>query len=142
MLWVGLALLVLLAWGIQGFAISHANKSMKAESIFFYMTLTGILLIPVALAMTDFTNTGNQLGLEGPGFGGRDSNPQLDRGPAAGLFVPLRQGHHRFSLNQRRRAGRYGPISLSMAWCANKLVWNAAKTVNSVGIVWPLWRRS
>ena len=49
-LWVFLALLVLLAWGIQGFAISHANKSMKAESIFFYMMLTSVLLIPVALA--------------------------------------------------------------------------------------------
>ena len=39
-LWVVLAALVLLAWGIQGFAISHANKTMKAESIFFYMMLT------------------------------------------------------------------------------------------------------
>src|SRR5690606_7232579 len=31
-----------------------ANNSMKAESIFFYMALTGIALIPFALLMTDF----------------------------------------------------------------------------------------
>lgn len=48
------ALLVLLAWGLQGFVISHGAKSMKAESIFFYMTVTGLLLVPVAWAMTDF----------------------------------------------------------------------------------------
>ena len=28
---------------------------MSAESIFVYMTLTGLVLIPVALAMTDFS---------------------------------------------------------------------------------------
>ena len=54
LLWVGLALLVFLAWGLQGFVISHGNKSMRAESIFVYMTLTGLLLIPVAWVMTDF----------------------------------------------------------------------------------------
>lgn len=54
LLWVVLALLVFLAWGLQGFVISHGNKSMSAESIFFYMTITGLLLAPVAVAMTDF----------------------------------------------------------------------------------------
>lgn len=52
-LWVALTLVVFLAWGLQGFVISHGNKSMKAESIFFYMTATGLLLVPVAWAMTD-----------------------------------------------------------------------------------------
>lgn len=51
--WVVLALLVFLAWGIQGFVISHANRSMQAESIFFYMMVSGILLIPLAVGMTD-----------------------------------------------------------------------------------------
>jgi drug/metabolite transporter (DMT)-like permease len=54
-LWVLLALLVLGAWGVQGFILSHANRCMKAESIFFYMTVTAILLSPVALGMTDFS---------------------------------------------------------------------------------------
>ena len=50
---VALTLVVFLAWGLQGFVISHGNKSMRAESIFFYMTVMGLLLIPVAWAMTD-----------------------------------------------------------------------------------------
>jgi drug/metabolite transporter (DMT)-like permease len=53
-LWIVLALLVLLAWGLQGFIFSHANRRMKAESIFFYMMATAVLLSPVAVAMTDF----------------------------------------------------------------------------------------
>ena len=64
-LWVGLALLVFLAWGLEGFVISHGNKTMRAESIFFYMTLTGLLLIPVALLMTDFHQPINW-GFKGP----------------------------------------------------------------------------
>jgi drug/metabolite transporter (DMT)-like permease len=52
--WVVPALLVLLAWGLQGFVISRGNQSMRAESIFFYMTATGLLLVPLALWMTDF----------------------------------------------------------------------------------------
>jgi drug/metabolite transporter (DMT)-like permease len=38
---------------------------MKAESIFFYMMLTGVLLIPVALLMTDFSK-GINWGFKGP----------------------------------------------------------------------------
>jgi len=38
---------------------------MKAESIFFYMMLTGILLIPVALIRTDFSQPINW-GFRGP----------------------------------------------------------------------------
>ena len=52
--WFLLALLVLLSWGLQAFFMKKANEVMNGESIFFYMTLTGILLIPVALYMTDF----------------------------------------------------------------------------------------
>ncbi len=65
LLWVGPALVVFLAWGLQGFVISHGNKSMRAESIFFYMTLTGLLLIPVAWRITDFSHPINW-GLRGP----------------------------------------------------------------------------
>jgi drug/metabolite transporter (DMT)-like permease len=54
-LWVFMALLVLGAWGVQGFILSYANRCMKAESIFFYMAATAILLSPVALWMTDFS---------------------------------------------------------------------------------------
>jgi len=50
-LWIVLAILVLLAWGIQGFFMKFANNEMDAEGIFFWMALTGLLLIPVAYFM-------------------------------------------------------------------------------------------
>jgi len=46
-----LAVLVLLAWGIQGFFMKFANNEMDAESIFVWMTLTGLILVPVAYFM-------------------------------------------------------------------------------------------
>jgi len=64
-LWIILALLVFFAWGIQAYVIKFANETMKAESIFFYMTVTGLLLIPFALWMTDFSQPINW-GLKGP----------------------------------------------------------------------------
>jgi drug/metabolite transporter (DMT)-like permease len=42
-----------------------ANNTVRAESIFFYMTLGALLLAPVALAMTDWTQPVN-MGLDGP----------------------------------------------------------------------------
>jgi drug/metabolite transporter (DMT)-like permease len=66
-LWFPLALLVLVAWGVQAYFIKLANASMDAASIFFYMMLSGLLLIPVALAMTDFSQPINY-GLDGPGL--------------------------------------------------------------------------
>lgn len=64
-LWIVLTLLVFFAWGTQGFFMKFANETMKAESIFFYMMLTGILLSPVALLMTDFSQEINW-GFRGP----------------------------------------------------------------------------
>jgi uncharacterized membrane protein len=54
-LWFFLALLVFLGWGIQAYVLRFANQSMRSESIFFYMAVTGLLLVPVAVWMTDFT---------------------------------------------------------------------------------------
>jgi drug/metabolite transporter (DMT)-like permease len=53
--WFLLALGVALAWGVQAYVMKFANRSMKAESIFFYMMVTGIALIPIAVWMTDFS---------------------------------------------------------------------------------------
>ncbi|GAB3897825.1 DMT family transporter [Larkinella knui] len=64
-LWILLTLVPLLAWGVQGFIMRFANEHMKAESIFFYMTLGSIALIPFALWMTDFSQPINY-GLKGP----------------------------------------------------------------------------
>jgi uncharacterized membrane protein len=65
--WFVFALLILLAWGVQAYVIKLANATMDAASIFFYMMLSGLLLVPVALAMTDFSQPINY-GLDGPGL--------------------------------------------------------------------------
>jgi drug/metabolite transporter (DMT)-like permease len=53
-LWLGLALMVCIAWGVQAYVLRFANQTMRSESIFFYMAATGLALAPVALWMTDF----------------------------------------------------------------------------------------
>jgi drug/metabolite transporter (DMT)-like permease len=63
--WILLALLVFVAWGAQAYFIKVANNYLQTASIFFYMTLSGIVLIPVALLMTDFTTEINW-SFEGP----------------------------------------------------------------------------
>jgi drug/metabolite transporter (DMT)-like permease len=64
-LWIILSLLVFIAWGVQAYIMKFANETMKAESIFFYMMISGILLIPFALLMTDFSQPINW-GFKGP----------------------------------------------------------------------------
>ena len=64
-LWFVLAIIVLFAWGLQAYFMKFANESMNAESIFFYMTITGLAIIPVALFMTDFSQDINY-GPNGP----------------------------------------------------------------------------
>ncbi len=64
-LWFVLSIFVLAAWGVQAYFMKFANQTMNAESIFTYMMLSGILLIPVALYMTDFTQEINW-GADGP----------------------------------------------------------------------------
>ena len=64
-LWIFLALAVFLAWGIQAYFMKVANNYMKAESIFFYMMVSGLALIPVAFVMTDFNQLINW-GIKGP----------------------------------------------------------------------------
>ena len=63
--WFVYALVILAAWGVQAFFIKLANRSMSAESIFFYMTLMALVLIPVAVHMTDFSQPINY-GAGGP----------------------------------------------------------------------------
>jgi drug/metabolite transporter (DMT)-like permease len=65
--WFLYALIILFAWGIQAFFMKLANRSMTAESIFVYMAVTGLALIPIALYMTDFSQPINY-GLSGPGL--------------------------------------------------------------------------
>ncbi|HZK65807.1 MAG TPA: EamA family transporter [Puia sp.] len=64
-LWILYSLLVFLLWGIQAYLMKIANDDMKAESIFFYMMVAAIALIPVAIWMTDFSKPINW-GMKGP----------------------------------------------------------------------------
>jgi drug/metabolite transporter (DMT)-like permease len=63
--WFLYSLIILAAWGVQAFFIKLANQTMSAEGIFFYMTLMGLALVPVALWMTDFSQPINY-GWNGP----------------------------------------------------------------------------
>ncbi len=65
--WMLLSAICLVAWGAQGFVMRFSNESMRAESIFFYMMISSVLLIPVALLMTDF-NKSIDWGFKGPGL--------------------------------------------------------------------------
>ncbi len=65
--WLIYALLVFFAWGFQAYFMRKANETMRAESIFFYMTITGLALAVVALLMTDFSADINW-GFKGPGM--------------------------------------------------------------------------
>lgn len=64
--WLVMTLTVFLAWGVQGYVISRANRRMNAESVFFYMMVAALGLVPVALLMVDFTQSVNW-GLRGFG---------------------------------------------------------------------------
>ncbi len=63
--WFFYALVILAAWGAQAFYMKLANRTMSAEIIFLYMTITGLMLIPLALWMTDFSQPINY-GWSGP----------------------------------------------------------------------------
>ncbi len=64
-LWLLLAALVFLAWGVQGFVMKFSHRTMRAESIFAYMALSSVLLVPLAVGMTDFSRPINW-GFRGP----------------------------------------------------------------------------
>jgi drug/metabolite transporter (DMT)-like permease len=52
--WLAAVLGVFVMWGVQAYGMKLATGSMAAESLFAYMALTAVLLVPVALLMTDF----------------------------------------------------------------------------------------
>lgn len=64
-LWLVLSIVVFFMWGIQAFVMKFGNDTMTAESIFFYMTVTALAFIPMAVIMTDTSKTINW-GLKGP----------------------------------------------------------------------------
>jgi drug/metabolite transporter (DMT)-like permease len=67
--WLILAVCVFFMWAVQAYVMKFSNNTMQAESIFFYMALTGLLLAPVAILMTDFSLPINW-GFRGPWLAG------------------------------------------------------------------------
>jgi drug/metabolite transporter (DMT)-like permease len=63
--WLLLAILVFIMWAVQAYVMKFSNNTMQAESIFFYMALTALLLAPFAIAMTDYSSAINW-GFKGP----------------------------------------------------------------------------
>ena len=63
-LWLILAIIVFIMWGVQAYIMKFAGDSekegsMQAESFAFYTMVCSILLIPIAVLMTDFSLTIN-----------------------------------------------------------------------------------
>jgi drug/metabolite transporter (DMT)-like permease len=57
--WLLLSVIVFIMWGVQAYVMKFSNNTMKAESIFMYMTIGALLLCPVAIWMTDFSQPVN-----------------------------------------------------------------------------------
>ena len=116
-----LALAILGAWGVQAYFIKLANATMDAASIFFYMMLSGLLFVPVALAMTDFSQPINY-GLDGPGLAAVIQIAERDRRAHARVRVPLWQGDHRLAARECGRAAAHGGhlAGCSSAWCPGR----------------------
>lgn len=53
--WLFSAVTVFFMWGAQGYYMKVANDTVDAESIFFFMTMGSLLLIPYAIYTTDFS---------------------------------------------------------------------------------------
>jgi drug/metabolite transporter (DMT)-like permease len=87
--WLPMALLVLVAWGAQAYIIKLANASMDTASIFFYMMLGGLLVAPIALLMTDFSQPINY---SWSGFGLAALIQSLNAVGALMLVLALRGG--------------------------------------------------
>jgi len=87
--WIGMTLVVFFAWGVQGYMISRANRRMSAESVFFYMMVAALGLVPVALLMVDFTQPVNW---GGRGFGAAVLIQSLNSVGALLLVYAFRHG--------------------------------------------------
>ena len=54
-LWLILSILIFLLWGAQAYFMKSSAHCVSSEDLFFYMTVTGLALSPIALSMTDFS---------------------------------------------------------------------------------------
>ncbi len=64
-LWLPLTFAVFIAWAIQAYIMKVSTGMMNEESVYFYMMASALILIPVAVWMTDFSRPVNW-GWRGP----------------------------------------------------------------------------
>jgi drug/metabolite transporter (DMT)-like permease len=62
--WLVMAIIVFVLWGLQAYIMKFASdtrsaRSMKAESVTFYLMASSVVLVPIALSMTDFSRSIN-----------------------------------------------------------------------------------
>ena len=65
--WFAMAAVVFVLWGLQAYVMKFATGLMSAESLYFYMMISAVALIPGALLMTDFHQPINWT-FSGPGY--------------------------------------------------------------------------
>ena len=115
-----------------------ANATMDAESIFFYMTVTALLLIPVALAMTDFSLPINW-GMDGPYLAAATQILNSVGALALVYAFRYRQGHRRVASDQTRGAPLITALLSILCWaaCPPQPSWPASLWRSSPRCSWP-----
>ncbi len=63
--WLIMSIFVFFMWALQAYIVKFSNKTMQAESIFFYMAASSLLVAPLAIFITDFSSPVNW-GFKGP----------------------------------------------------------------------------
>jgi uncharacterized membrane protein len=61
-LWLVWTIAIFFMWGLQAYFMKSSANAMSAEELFVYMTLTGLALSPVALAMGPGIHAGSGIG--------------------------------------------------------------------------------
>jgi uncharacterized membrane protein len=54
-LWIMFSILIFLLWGAQAYFMKASADSVSSNDLFFYMTVTGLVLSPFAIWMTDLS---------------------------------------------------------------------------------------
>jgi len=63
--WLVWTIAIFFMWGLQAYFMKSSANCISSEGLFFYMTVTGVALAPVAVLMTNFTLPINW-GMRGP----------------------------------------------------------------------------
>ena len=65
--WLLFCVMTMVMWGLQAWLIKLSSGAVSEESLFFYMALSAVLVVPAALWLTDFSKPVNW-GWMGPGL--------------------------------------------------------------------------